>query len=164
MSACGGLFRAQILIEDQLQLYDWWRAQCPDGGAPPRGSLKPAEIARLLPNVTLYERCGEDWRVRLAGTALFDTLGEEISGCALGELPLGASLRTWRRALDFACETRGPVCGAQRLWWNGPRTMARFWLRLPFTGAADYPSLVLGHESFRPFEGALHAPAMAWAG
>ena len=102
--------------------------------------------------------------MRLAGTALFDTLGEEISGRILGELPLGDGLRTWRRALDFACETRGPVCGAQRVWWNGPRPSARFWIRLPFAGVADYPTLVLGHDSFRPLEGELRAPAIAWAG
>ncbi len=164
MSAYGGLFRAQILIEDQLRLYDWWRGLSPEGGAPQRSELDPARIARFLPNITLFERCGEDWRVRLAGGAVFDALGEEISGRPLGELPLGDGLRTWRRALDFACETRGPVCGAQRLWWKEARPTARFWIRLPFAGAANYPTLIMGHESFRPLEGALRAPAIAWAG
>jgi hypothetical protein len=164
MSASGGLFRAQILIDEQLHLYDWWRSLPTDGSAPARAELRPAEIARFLPNVTLYERSGDDWRIRLAGTALFEALGEEVSGKNLGELPLGDGVRTWRRALNFSCDTRGPVCGAQRLWWNGPRQTARFWLRLPFAGPAGYPALIMGHETFRPLEGALRAPAIAWAG
>lgn len=164
MSACRGLFRAQILIEEQLRLYDWWRALAPERAVPSREALKPAEIARFLPNVSLFERSDDDWRVRLAGTALCDTLGEEISGRCLGDLPLGDTARAWRRALDFSCDTRGPVCGAQRLWWNGPRSTARFWIRLPFVGPAGYPAFIMGHESFRPLEGALRAPAVAWAG
>lgn len=163
MSTHSGLFRAQILINEQIRLYDWWRALSGDKPAPPKAALDPAEIAPFLPNLTLFERCGDDWRVRLAGTGIFDVLGEEISGRTLSDLPLGDGARTWRRALDFSCDTRGPVCGAQRLFWNGPRPTARFWLRLPFSGPAGFPTLIMGHEAFRPFAGELRAPAIAWA-
>lgn len=54
---------------------------------PDRSDIKPSEIARLLPHMIIAEAVngGEDFRVRLFGTALVDLLGEERTGKLLSE-------------------------------------------------------------------------------
>lgn len=52
-----------------------------------RADIRPAEIARFMPNVIIAEAVngGEDFRVRLFGTALVELLGEERTGKLLSE-------------------------------------------------------------------------------
>jgi len=166
MSAQGGLFRSQLVLEEHRALYDWWRDSFEDELPPKSSDFDPTAMPEVLPGVSVMERDTEQaWRVRLAGTRFYETLGEEISGMAIEGLPLGVDGRGWVRALDLACDTGRPVCGAQRLIWRGrERGLARFWLRLPLRAQSGGRQQVLGHESFRPLEAALAAPAVAWAG
>jgi len=165
MSAHGSLFRAQLVLDEHRELYDWWRNSFQDENPPARQALDPGDMPRLLPGLSLFEYSQGAWRVRLAGTRFYEVLGEEISGAPVERLPLGDRGRSWRRALDLARETVRPVCGAQRLCWRGrEHAVARFWLRLPLSTPDARNCHVLGHDVFRPFEESLQTPAVAWAG
>ncbi|MEP2827576.1 PAS domain-containing protein [Parvibaculum sp.] len=52
-----------------------------------RADINPAEIAKLMPNLVIAEAVngGDDFRVRLFGTALVELLGEERTGKLLSE-------------------------------------------------------------------------------
>jgi hypothetical protein len=52
-----------------------------------RADIRPAEIARFMPNIIIAEAVngGEDFRTRLFGTALVELLGEERTGKLLSE-------------------------------------------------------------------------------
>jgi hypothetical protein len=60
---------------------NYW-AQLPrTGQVPSRKDFDPTEIAPLLPGISMYEfRARDDIRVRLSGTLLVETFGEEITG------------------------------------------------------------------------------------
>ena len=87
-------FRAQLVVPEQRQLYDYWLS-CGGGKPMPcRSDINPADIPRLLPFVSLIE-VAEDVkqsRVRLAGTRLRDVFDREITGLTIDDLDLGAIL------------------------------------------------------------------------
>jgi len=60
----------------------WWRglAKGPDG-LPPRAAIKPGQIVKWLASLLILEDGGDGtWPVRLAGTALYQRFGVEITG------------------------------------------------------------------------------------
>ena len=58
-----------------------------DREMPDRADIRPAKIARFMPNLIIAEAVngGEDFRTRLFGTALVELLGEERTGKLLSE-------------------------------------------------------------------------------
>lgn len=72
-----------------------------------RADINPAEIAKFMPNVIIAEAVngGEDFRVRLFGTALVELLGEERTGKLLSEFA--------EEAAAFSSQNPGAV---QRRW------------------------------------------------
>lgn len=65
-------FRAQLVVPEQRQLYDYWLARSESGLMPKRADINPADIPRLLPFISLIDVGDklEQSRVRLAGTRL----------------------------------------------------------------------------------------------
>jgi len=66
----------------------WWRAWSATGGkVPDRTAMDPVELPRpLLPFMFIYEREGQRFRCRLAGSRLRDVFGHAMEGRYLDEM------------------------------------------------------------------------------
>jgi hypothetical protein len=140
-------FRAQLVIPEQQELFDYWLACCDGARYPMRKSISPIRIPLLLPYVSLID-VEEDsgFRIRLAGTSLRDVFDREITGLTVGELERMSSAGYWHRACACAVETGMPVHGAIK----SPRTtkdhLVQFWMRLPLTTSGEAIDQLLGFD------------------
>ena len=126
-------FRAQLIVPEQRQLYDYWLDRSLDRDMPARADINPAHIPKLLPYVSLVDVSPDTakCRIRLAGTRLRDVYDREITGLDLAELDVGDKRDYWtaayRRAIDEGKPTQGVV--------RGPRVnkehLVQYWLKLP---------------------------------
>jgi hypothetical protein len=97
--------RAQLVIAEQVDLFDYWRAKCTDTRFPLRADIQPSEIRSLLPSISILEVIGEEdlqLRVRLAGTRLRDYLGVETTGKVIADFNLGEQRDYWAAAYKAA--------------------------------------------------------------
>lgn len=97
------------------EFLEYWEQKKGDREFPQRSDIKPAEIVRLLPWINMYDVLdgGEEFSVRVVGTALTEVIGEEMRGktvSGLSALLVDRVMRTLRAVL----ETRVPVHAASR--------------------------------------------------
>lgn len=126
-------FRAQLVVPEQRQLYDYWLSRSEGGTLPSRADINPAHIPRLLPFISLIdvEENLARSRVRLAGTRLRDVYDREITGLRLEDLDLGGKRDYWMAAYQHTALDGKPTQGIVR----GPRVnkehLVQYWVRLP---------------------------------
>jgi hypothetical protein len=126
-------FRAQLVVPEQRQLYDYWLAQAQGKALPTRADINPAHVPRLLPFISLIDVSDrlELSRVRLAGTRLRDVFDREITGLSIEDLDLGPKRDYWLAAYRHTALDGKPTQGIVR----GPRLnkehLVQYWLRLP---------------------------------
>jgi len=145
-------FRAQLVIPEQRQLYDYWLERAAGRAMPERRDINPAHFPRLLPNISLValepetQRC----RIRLAGTRLRDMYDCETTGRYLDELDWGDKRDYWLAAYRHVFEAGKPTQGVVR----GPRVqkehLVQFWLKLPLSVDDRSCSLILCYDAFLP--------------
>ena len=126
-------FRAQLVVPEQRQLYDYWLSRTESGGLPTRADINPAHIPRLLPFISLIDvdDALHQSRVRLAGTRLRDVYDREITGLRIEDLDLGPKRDYWMAAYHHTAVDGKPTQGIVR----GPRVnkehLVQYWIRLP---------------------------------
>ena len=88
-------FRAQLVVPELRQLYDYWLEKARGRQMPGRSDIHPAHIPKLLPHISLVDVDAGSGAccVRLAGTRLRDVYDREITGLAVEELDLGELAR-----------------------------------------------------------------------
>lgn len=139
-------FRAQLVVPEQRQLYDYWVEMASGRPMPFRSDINPANIPRLLPYISLIDvdRDTKRCRIRLAGTRLRDVYDREITGLDLGDIDFGEKRDYWvaayRRTIDEGKPTQGVV--------RGPRVnkehLVQYWLKLPLCcGGQDGVGMIL---------------------
>jgi PAS domain len=144
-------FRAQLLIPEQRQLYDYWTGKAA-AGLPARGDVKPAHFPRLLPFISLIdiENGPRRFRVRLAGTRLRDIYDRETTGLYLDEIDWGDKHDYWMAAYERIADGAKPAQGIVR----GPRVqkehLIQHWLRLPISNGSEGAGMILCHDAFLP--------------
>ena len=154
MAAASGniAFRAQLIIPEHKQLYDYWIEKAAGRDMPDRADISPAHFRRLLPFISLIEveRPKERYRVRLAGTRLRDIHDCETTGHYLDELDWGDRRDYWLAAYHRIASEGKPAQGVVR----GPRTqkehLVQFWLKLPLGGVGNCVGMILCHDAFVP--------------
>ena len=149
MSATDLAFRAQLVIPEQRQLFDYWRSKCGTRQMPSRHDVRPADIPRLLPYVTLIDVLeeGRRMRVRLAGTQLREFFGREITGAYLDDLDLGGRPTYWAAANERL--TQGlPAQGILPVHRPRGEFVTRFWVRLPLSNDARRVNMIIGYDAF----------------
>ena len=144
-------FRAQLVVPEQRQLYDYWLSRGEGKTMPSRADINPAHIPRLLPFVSLVDvdQDLERSRVRLAGTRLRDVFDREITGSSLQDLDLGAQRDYWMAAYRHTAVDGKPTQGIVR----GPRVnkehLVQYWLRLPLAAQdGSGVRMILGLDYF----------------
>ena len=131
------------------ELFAYWQSVRAPGCLPGRRDIDPAGFKRLLPSISLIdvERTPRDYRLRLAGTALYGLFGREITGRRLAEIYTPAAVEYWRRELNGVVDNRRPAVGYHSLAWRAGARMTVLWLRLPLAGASGEVEMVLGYDA-----------------
>ena len=145
-------FRAQLVIPGQRQLYDYWCDRAGARSMPSRMEIKPGDIPDLLPLLSLIdvEHDSSRFRVRLAGTSLYDVYNGEITGKYVDELGWGQSRDYWqaayRRVVDAGCPAQGIVKAPPQHCDH----LIQFWLRLPMSSDGKRVNMILSYDAFIP--------------
>ncbi|WP_161957155.1 PAS domain-containing protein [Aestuariivirga litoralis] len=144
-------FRAQLVVPEQRQLYDYWLSRAAKGALPGRSDINPADIPRLLPYISLIDVSDrlEASRIRLAGTRLRDVFDREITGLMIDDLDLGPKRDYWMTAYRHTAVDGKPTQGIVR----GPRVnkehLVQYWIRLPLAAASGSGiRMILGLDYF----------------
>jgi hypothetical protein len=153
-------FRAQLVIREQRELFDYWR-RCSGGRAmPSRADIDPAHIPSLLPGVSIIDagRRLDTLVYRLAGTRVREIYGLEVTGKNVFELEFGEKRAYWMAAYRRVIEDRTPMQGAIK----GPVAqrdhVVLFWLRLPLSGDGETVNKILCYDTALPISVAYAEP------
>jgi len=141
-------FRAQLVISEQREIYDYWRRAANGRPMPARADLDPVAIRHLLPGISILDVGArfDALRYRLAGTRLRDIYGGEVTGQNVFDMRLGVKRRYWRAAYRRVVEERTPMQGAVKGPVAGREHVVLFWLRLPLSDDGETVSKVLCHD------------------
>lgn len=94
-------------------LHDYWWTLSRRGGIPRRTCFDPIRVVPILPHLGICERrSDDDWFIRLAGTAVAQRLGRDVTG--RNYLDLVAPAVRERTALAIACVIGWP-CGVRSI-------------------------------------------------
>lgn len=162
--ADGGAFRAQLVVPEQRQLYDYWLEQAAGRVMPLRADIRPTQIPRILPGISLVDVDPEFGRsrVRLAGTRLREIYDREITGLCIEDLDWGDKREYWlasyRRTIEDGAPTQGII--------KGPRIhkehMVQYWLKLPLCACdGGGVGMILCYDYFMPASERLEDQRMA---
>ncbi len=145
-------FRAQLILREQRELYDYWRACAQSRPIPSRFDIDPVAIPHLLPGLSLLDT-GEDLdslKYRLAGTRVGEIYGAEITGRAVFEIGFQQKRDYWRSVYRRVIGEQIPMQGAVRGPAAGREHLVLVWLRLPLSGLEGNVERVLGYDAAVP--------------
>lgn len=152
LDASRAAFRAQLVIPEQRQLYDYWAQRCGELAMPGRSAISPVDFPRLLPHVSLISIVTgpRRFRYRLAGTGLREIYDREVTGLFLDDIDWEGNADYWRAAHDKVADTGRPAQGVIRGLRAVKNHLVHFWLRLPLQLADSRPGLILCHDTCIP--------------
>jgi hypothetical protein len=137
-------------IRAHEELFAYWTALRHGGRLPARGDIRPEGFKRLLPTVSLIDvvrERGLDFRIRLAGTGLYNVYGREITGARLTEVYNAAAADYWRAELAKVVGEGKPAVGVHNLAWRGASHLSIVWLRLPLSANGCDVDMILGYDA-----------------
>ncbi len=145
-------FRAQVILREQRELYDYWRACAQSRPIPSRFDIDPVAIPHLLPGLTLIDARPDldSLRYRLAGTRVGDIYGAEITGRAVFEIGFQHKKEYWRSVYRRVVNDQIPMQGAVRGPAAGREHLLLLWLRLPLSGLTGAVERILGYDAALP--------------
>jgi hypothetical protein len=132
------------------ELFAYWASLKEGARLPGRRHVDPGGIKRLLPTVSLIDVVGGDppeFRVRLAGTALYGVYGREITGKKLSDIYNTAAADYWRVELGKVVSEKRPAVGVHNLAWRGASHLSILWLRLPLASDGEAVDMILGFDA-----------------
>ncbi len=145
-------FRAQLVIPEQRQLFDYWASRTKNGELPARGDINPCDFPRLLPLISLIDVDTEhkSFRVRLAGTQLREYYGCDITGVQLNDVDYGSKTDYWLSTYNRVAFEGRPAQGIVRGPGEFKQHLAQFWLKLPLSQDGKKVSMILSYDAFVP--------------
>jgi hypothetical protein len=137
-------------IRAHEELFAYWNSLRRGLGLPARRDVDPGHLKRHLPMVSLVDVAhGEtpEYKFRLAGTALYNVYGREVTGRRVVDV-YGSSADYWRTELTKVVEERRPVVGVHNLAWRGQPHLSLIWLRMPLA-PSPYAEvdMILGYDA-----------------
>jgi hypothetical protein len=159
-------FRAQLVIAEQRQLFDYWLERAAGAPMPARRDIRPADIPHLLPNICLIDIHRPPYRLRfrLAGTRVRDIYDREVTGLYFDDIDWGGQAEYWRTAHERVADTGRPAQGVVRSLKASKDHLVHFWLRLPLATDGPDASMILGYDVSVPVSempDAVDVPAFA---
>lgn len=147
-------FRAQLVIPEQRQLFDYWLDKCSEAGPPGRRDISPVDIPRLLPHVSLIDVLSDagGFRYRLAGSRLREIFDREVTGTLVPATAEDGKPGYWFKALERVVRSSRPVNGALRGVRQASEHLVQFWLRLPLSCHGDGVDMILAHDVCVPVD------------
>jgi hypothetical protein len=145
-------FRAQLILREQRELYDYWRACAQSRPIASRYDIDPVAIPHLLPGLSLLD-AGEDLdslRYRLAGTRVREIYGAEITGRAVFDVGFQHKRDYWQSVYRRVIDNQIPMQGSVRGPAAGREHLLLVWLRLPLSGLTGAVERVLGYDAAIP--------------
>jgi PAS domain len=145
-------FRAQLVVPEQCQLFDYWLEVAANNAIPSRADFNPARLPRLLQGISLIDvhQKIEDCRVRLAGTRLREIYEREVTGMRVADLPPSNKQDYWlaayRRTICDALPTQGVLRGPM----VNKEHVVQYWVKLPLRTISDAVGMVLCYDHFVP--------------
>jgi len=145
-------FRAQLVIREQRELFDYWRACAKGNPLPSRSSISPAAIPSLLPGISILDASekAEEIIYRVAGTRLREIFGKEVTGRSVFDLEFGEKRNYWMAVYRKVIQERVPMQGAIK----GPVVdrdhVVLFWMRLPLSDDSRTVNKILCHDVTLP--------------
>src|SRR5260370_30317452 len=95
--------------------FDYWQAKCGARAMPRRRDIDPADIYRLLPNLQITELVdGGRIRYRLAGTAIVQAYGAELTGKYFDEVFTEERLCFVKANYHIVCREKRPLLVCNR--------------------------------------------------
>jgi hypothetical protein len=136
-------------VRAHQELFRYWASRRRGARLPGRRDIDPAAFKRLLPTISLIDvtEGGRDYRLRLAGTALYGVYGREITRKTLAEVYNTAAADYWRVELGQVVADRKPGVGVHSLAWRGASHLSILWLRLPLASNGYDVDMVLGFDA-----------------
>jgi len=146
----GNALRHQMVLPQQLTVYDYWRSKCQDGSFPARHDIFPEDIHEHLPTTTITEvnKSTGRYKIRLAGTGFWNLFDDEITGRHIDELPIGCRSAYWQKVLDKVVHNKRPYVGVTRPGTPNGSHLAQFWIRLPLADTKRNVTMILGYDHF----------------
>jgi hypothetical protein len=130
------------------ELFAYWASLRKSGRLPGRADIRPEDLKRLLPTVSLIDVLPDgDYRLRLAGTGLYSVYGREITGRRLEDVYNSQAAEYWRKELDTVVREGRPGVGVHSLSWRGASHMSILWLRLPLASNGKDVDMILGYDA-----------------
>lgn len=145
-------FRAQLVIREQRELFDYWRTCAQNKTLPSRSRINPAAISSLLPGISILDAGArsEDIIYRLAGTRLREIFGCEVTGKSVFHLDYGEKKKYWLNVYRKVIDEKMPMQGAIK----GPVVdrdhVVLFWMRLPLSDDQATVNKILCHDVALP--------------
>ncbi len=148
MSAADLAFRAQLVIPELRHLFDYWRTKCAGRQMPSRGDIRPVELSRLLPCISLIDVLPREgrMRVRLAGTQLREIYGRDVTGSYVEDIDLSTRAAYWSTTYHRLRQGL-PAQGILPVHHPGGDFMTRFWIRLPLSADGNTVNMILGYDA-----------------
>jgi len=137
------------IVRAHQEIYAYWASLRRAQSLPARRDIDPGALKRHLPTISLIDVQREplDFRMRLAGTGLYDLFGREITGEALARVYPESEAEEWRQRLERVVRTRKPLLGAGALAWRDGGRLSTFWLRLPLAADGQTVDMILGFDA-----------------
>ncbi len=145
-------FKAQLVIPEQRQIFDYWISIAKEGRLPSRRDINPCDFPRLLPLISLIDvdLVRKRFRVRLAGTQLREHYGHDITGIYLDEVDYGSKTDYWLSAFHRVAFEGRPAQGIVRGSREHKEHLAQFWIKLPLSEDGKNVSMILSYDVFLP--------------
>lgn len=125
------------------KLQDYWSRISTEGVIPGRQHVQPGDIPGLLPYILILDYTNGQYRCRLAGTAVVEGLGQELTGRVLDDELLGSAFAGWFRRLETVRRRACPLSGEECLWWLSRSYRNFHWLCLPLASDGQHVDKLL---------------------
>ncbi|PCI31949.1 MAG: hypothetical protein COB54_08730 [Alphaproteobacteria bacterium] len=155
-------FSIDNLPNDILKgIYQYWLDMKGDRIMPSRADLHPADIVRLLPNISLIdvEPKTHRYRMRLVGSETVRAMDKDITGKYLDELP--EIERHLKERYDWIVRQKRPYYISDKLLWSKKSFLTYYSVGLPLSNDGQNVDIImfgsyyhLAHEEQKEFPAA----------
>lgn len=145
-------FRAQLVVPEQRQLFDYWLELAGQNALPCRADFSPQRLPRLLSGISLVDVHDDIslCRIRLAGTRLREIYERDVTGLLVAEVSPASKRDYWVAAYDRAIREALPTQGVVRGPMVNKEHVVQYWMKLPLRTTSNKVGMVLCYDHFVP--------------